>query len=100
MSVRSGLAASGHRDRLVTLYNIILKFIIIVQISNLLINEVREDPRLFHDADGSIKGVVTKMQWYSLSERSTGSDRGTPSTGASTGIGADNQPILATCNLF
>ena len=59
MSVRSGLAASGHRDRLVTLYNIILKFIIIVQISNLLINEVREDPRLFHDADGSIKGVVT-----------------------------------------
>ena len=36
-----------------------LKFITIVQISNLQINEVREDPRLFHDADGSIKGVVT-----------------------------------------
>ena len=38
---------------------IILKFITIVQISNLPINEVREDPRLFHDADGSTKGVVT-----------------------------------------
>ena len=43
---------------------------------------------------------IVKMQWYSLLERSSGSDRGSPSTGASTGIGADNQPILATCNLF
>ena len=36
------------------------------------------------------------MQWYSPSERSTGSDRGTPSTGVSTEIGADNQPNPAT----
>ena len=60
MSVRSGLAASGHRDKVTHIVQLFLKFITIVQISNLPINEVREDPRLFHDADGSTKGVVTQ----------------------------------------